>query len=40
MDIVELSVGASIIAAGAGLLAYIKRVKNKLKRHVLRHNER
>ena len=36
MDIVELSIGASIIAVGAFLLAYIRKIKNKLKKYVLR----
>ena len=36
MDIVELGVGISAIAGGAFLLAYIKKIKNKLKKFVLR----
>jgi len=36
MDIVELSIGAGIIAVGAFLLVYIRKVKNKLKKFVLR----
>jgi hypothetical protein len=36
MDVIELGTGAGIIAAGALLLAYIRRVKNRLKRFVLR----
>ena len=35
-QIIELGLGAGIIAVGAFLLAYIKKVKNKLKRFVLR----
>ena len=40
MDIIELSVGASIIAAGLFLLAYIKKVKNRLKKFVLRQGQK
>ena len=36
IQIIELGVGASVIAAGAFLWAYIRRVKNKLKKFVLR----
>ena len=36
MDVIELGIGASIIAVGAFLLAYIRRVKNKLRKFVLR----
>ncbi len=39
MDIIELGVGATIIAAGAFLWIYIKKIKNKLKKFVLRHNK-
>ena len=35
-QIIELGVGASIIAAGVILWAYIKKIKNKLKKFVLR----
>ena len=36
MDIIELGVGASILGAGIILIAYIRKVKNKLKKFVLR----
>ena len=36
MDIIELGVGVATIAGGAFLLAYIKKIKNKLKKFVLR----
>ena len=36
MDIIELGVGTTIIVGGAFLLAYIRRVKNKLRKFVLR----
>jgi len=35
-QIIELGVGASIIAAGTFLWIYIRRIKNKLKKFVLR----
>ena len=35
-QIIELGVGASIIAAGVFLWAYVRKVKNKLKKFVLR----
>ena len=35
-QIIELGVGAGIIAVGAFLLAYIRKAKNKLKKFVLR----
>lgn len=40
MDIVELGIGMSIVAGGAFLLAYIKKVKNKLKKFVFRQGGR
>lgn len=36
LQIIELSTGLGIIAIGAFLLAYIKKIKNRLKRFVLR----
>ncbi len=39
MDIIELSVGATVISGGAFLLTYLKKIKNKMKRSVLRNNE-
>jgi len=39
MDIWDLSIGATVIAAGAFLLAYIKKVKRRLRRFILRQGE-
>lgn len=38
MDIVELGVGTAVIGAGAVLVFFIKKTKNKMKRCVLRNN--
>jgi hypothetical protein len=37
-SILELSLGAGIIAIGSFLLVYIKKAKKKLKKFVLRGN--
>jgi len=39
MDMVDLGIGATVIAAGAFLLAYVKKVKRRLKRFILRQGE-
>ena len=40
MDIVELGVGATVIAMAAFLWVYIKKIKNKLKKRILRDNQK
>ena len=37
--IVEFSAGVSIIVMGTFLLVYIRKVKDKLKKFILRHNQ-
>ena len=39
VKIVELSTGISVIVAGTFLLAYIRNVKDKLRKFILRHNQ-
>jgi len=39
MTTIELSIGATILAAGTALLAYIKKAKNKMRKFTLRHNQ-
>ena len=36
MDYIQLGIGTAMIAIGAILLAYIKKVKSKLRRYMLR----
>ncbi len=37
--IVEFSAGVSVIAVGTFLLVYVRRVKDKLRKFILRHGQ-